>query len=357
MKISPFDPVGALGAAGNIVGGLFQNHQINKQIAAQKEENEKSRQFNREQAQWQNKMSIEQWNRENSYNDPSYQKYLMKRAGLNPDLMYGQGSTNSLSASSPEMASVAPASPTDVSNIVNKKSFGSMVGESAVSYLQNRIMSAQADKLEADADKARSDAAGQNIQNDFLPDLLKTGLDKSAAEIKKLASDANVNDNTVLSIVQGVKESVARIRSIDAEIKNKSVTQAQNWFRLNLEKNLKSAQIKELSSRTGLNAATIQRIKSLIPYEIKNLVSSATLSDSSAGVNFITQGLKSLEVISQQLKNDQLNTLVKQAKIEYERKQAINESHKSSDGEYSTLGKAVFLLEDMLSKSLGRIIP
>ena len=115
----------ALGAAGSFITGLFsakkQNKNIDKQIAAQKEENQKNRDWNLNLAHQQNAWNIEQWNRENAYNSPAAQMARFRDAGLNPDLAYGQ---QNLSAASPEMTAGEGSQPTDVSNLANKRTIG-----------------------------------------------------------------------------------------------------------------------------------------------------------------------------------------------------------------------------------------
>lgn len=67
-----------------IVGGLIEgamNDSSNKKIARE----------NRE-------FSLEMWNRNNEYNTPLAQMQRIKEAGLNPNLMYGQGTTGNSSA-------------------------------------------------------------------------------------------------------------------------------------------------------------------------------------------------------------------------------------------------------------------
>lgn len=53
----------------------------------------------------QNKQNISQWRRENTYNLPINQIGRMEQAGLNPNLMYGEGAGSMLSAPSPQMES------------------------------------------------------------------------------------------------------------------------------------------------------------------------------------------------------------------------------------------------------------
>lgn len=75
---------GGLGVAGNIASTLINNHH-NEQLIKE-----------------QNQLNLQQWNRENLYNSPSEQMKRLKAAGLNPNLMYGNGAGSLLSAPSPE---------------------------------------------------------------------------------------------------------------------------------------------------------------------------------------------------------------------------------------------------------------
>lgn len=56
-------------------------------------------------AEWQNARNIENWQMQNEYNSPLNQMERLKEAGLNPNLVYGQGSVVGNSASSPSPAS------------------------------------------------------------------------------------------------------------------------------------------------------------------------------------------------------------------------------------------------------------
>lgn len=87
----------AIGAIGNVVGGLMQGH-------AQREANR----ANMELAKYSYDKNLEQWNRENEYNSPSAQMERYKAAGLNPNLIYSQQNTagNSPQMSTPQIAPV-----------------------------------------------------------------------------------------------------------------------------------------------------------------------------------------------------------------------------------------------------------
>ena len=60
--------------------------------------------YNKEQAALQNQYNIDMWNRQNEYNSPASQMNRLKEAGLNPNLMYGQGSSGNASSAPAQVA-------------------------------------------------------------------------------------------------------------------------------------------------------------------------------------------------------------------------------------------------------------
>lgn len=74
---------GAIQAIGQVAGSLINANQEAKNRKMQIEENQKDR-------DWQEKM----WNKSNEYNDPSQQLQRYKEAGLNPNLVFGQGGSS-----------------------------------------------------------------------------------------------------------------------------------------------------------------------------------------------------------------------------------------------------------------------
>lgn len=152
---------------GTLVGAFSSNKNINKQIKAQQQENALTRQYNLMLAKQQNAWNLEQWNRENAYNDPSAQMQRLRNAGLNPDLMYQNGAAGLQAASSPDMTSGEPAQPVDMSAYRNRKTIGDVMQASA----QLIATSAQIQKTKADAEKAIEETEGvrlSNIEQDFV---------------------------------------------------------------------------------------------------------------------------------------------------------------------------------------------
>lgn len=149
---------------GGLAGMISQNRNIDKQIAAQREENRLNREYNLNLAKMQNKWNIEQWNRENTYNTPLAQRQRLAAAGMNPDLAYGEGVSANLAASSPEMTAGAPSSPTDVSNLANKQTVGDMLR----SLLQNNLAQAQTDATKAGKKKTDQETKNLEVENNIL---------------------------------------------------------------------------------------------------------------------------------------------------------------------------------------------
>lgn len=149
---------------GGLAGMISQNRNIDKQIAAQREENQRNREYNLNLAKMQNQWNIEQWNRENIYNTPLAQRQRLEAAGMNPDLAYGEGVSANLAATSPEMTAGAPSSPADMSNLANKQTVGDMVR----SVLQNSLVQAQIDKTKSDKDKTDQETKNLAVENNIL---------------------------------------------------------------------------------------------------------------------------------------------------------------------------------------------
>lgn len=173
---------GGAGIISGLFGALGQNIAINKQIKAQQEENEKNRTYNFNLAQLQNKWNLEQWNRENEYNSPAQQMARLKAAGLNPDMMYQNGTSGLTAASSPSMTAGAPSSPVDMSALGQKRTIGDAIHQG----LQDALVGAQIDVMKSEARKNNADAGGQEITNETLGQI-------NQATFYKIVSESALN--------------------------------------------------------------------------------------------------------------------------------------------------------------------
>lgn len=301
----------AIGFASSIAGNFASNKNIDTQIAAQKDENQKNRDWNLNLAKQQNQWNIDQWNRENAYNTPAAQMARYKAAGLNPDLIYGQ---QNLSAASPEMTAGEGSQPTDVSNLANKRTIGDIAAQAS----QTRLTNAQAKLAESQAKKTDSDTEGQNITNAWLPDLLKGDVDVKSADVRQKLSAAGLNDKQIevateqIKVMQqSVKESQKKIEDLQSQMENRTFQQVQAMLEYNLKKDKQSYEVREILSKVGLNHANIKRILNVLPFEIAESISRTNVNDATAALTFLKQGTEQLIQASQRLSNQEKSELIK----------------------------------------------
>lgn len=148
---------------GSLIGAGMQDVNNQRTIRAQAKENEKNREYNLQLAKMQNEWNLEQWERENEYNNPLNVMARLKTAKLNPNLVYGQGA-QSVSAPSPALTSGAPSSPQDMSLMSQRPTVGQIISQS----LQNRVIQAQIENTEAQTKKTLSDANISDITAKYL---------------------------------------------------------------------------------------------------------------------------------------------------------------------------------------------
>lgn len=307
---------GATALAGSIAGNRSSNSNIDKQIAAQKEENQKNRDWNLNLAKQQNQWNIDQWNRENQYNIPAAQMARMKAAGLNPDLAYGQ---QNLSAASPEMTAGDGSLPADLSNLANKRTIGDSIAQAA----STRLTNAQAKLAESQADKTDKETEGQGITNEWLPKLLKGQVDDNEATIKQKLADAGlkgkqieVATEQIKVMQQSVKESQKKIEDLQSQMENRTFQQVQAMLEYNLKKDKQSYEVREILSRIGINSATARRIVNLLPYEIAESISRAGVNDATAALTFLKQGTEMIIQANGRLDNAQKSEMINALKYD-----------------------------------------
>ena len=281
-----------LGAIGSFFGARRQNKNIDKQIAAQKEENQKNRDWNLNLAKQQNQWNIDQWNRENAYNTPAAQMARFKDAGLNSDLMYGQ---QNLSAASPEMTAGEGSQPTDVSNLANKRTIGDIVSQAATTRLTN----AQAKLAESQANKTDKEATGQDYQNDILKsdaafrDALNSGtVQLNNMSLKVSEKGMQLTDEQIAKvrkecqqIDQSIEQSRAAVDEIRQKISNLKTDQAIARLRYIMDAKLSEATIKKLASECNLNYIQAKKIVDLLPHEIANVQADTNAKNASASAS------------------------------------------------------------------------
>lgn len=196
------------------------------------EQNRKNREFAEKQAAQQRVWALEDYHMQNKYNSPASQMQRLKEAGLNPNLVYGNGAT----ATGGNVRSTAPA---QYEGKAPQVEFGGAVGK----YLNAQMMQLQSDNLKAQNDvliEQKKNIAADTVSKLFGADLkefdfnlkneLRNNAISKAWQITKnldtqgnltAAQIANTAERTktevatrapkVQAILQGVSESMQRI--------------------------------------------------------------------------------------------------------------------------------------------------
>lgn len=255
---------------GSISGAIGQNKLVNKQIEAQKQENQLNREYNLMLARQQNQWNLEQWQRENDYNSPTSQMARLRAAGLNPDLMYGQGTTGN-SAGSPEMTSGAPSEPNDMSAMLSKRSFGQTMQQILDREQQRRMNEAQIEAIKANTNKVNSETQGQDIDNAIQQIRLGNEAKFQDQTLKNMQAVEKMTDAQAQSYLQSVVESNKRIEKMGVEMGSLRVAMDNVSFEQEMKVREYILHSKEVDSIIQSNLASA-----------KNSLASANLSNTQA---------------------------------------------------------------------------
>lgn len=219
--------VGGTQAASNVGTGIANLLMYKKQRAD-----------NRQDATTAYQRSIDMWNMNNAYNDPSAQMERLKQAGLNPNMVYGGGATTTASAPSAPQASSTTA-----------QRFQGVDALPAISmYMDVKMKQAQADLIEEQKNNVIQRTANERTDN-----LLKTlDLDYFGTRNRRSAYEL-----TNLEKYQGTAMELANERqrlqnnlSVQAYINND-----KNMELLMKRYNLSEAEFKERVRQFNINAA------------------------------------------------------------------------------------------------------
>lgn len=171
----------ALGAAGSIAANMVGN-------AGNRREQKRANQYN-----------LEQWHRQNAYNNPKRQMERLQNAGLNPNLIYGTSPTSAVG----NAGAVAPAKAADFS--------ADNPLEHLSSYANFGVQQAQTDNLRAQSEVITQDA------------ILKAAQTAStAAGTARSKFDLGLAQELKNTSVDAAKQNLKQLeaRTIEAEINN-----------------------------------------------------------------------------------------------------------------------------------------
>lgn len=258
----PFPWAAAIGAAGTALGSIFGGGRKNRQAAH--DMNERNIRFQQETNQQNRNWALEDWERTNQYNTPAMQMARFKAAGLNPHLIYGNGTEVSQPRNSDATAPHVEKLP--VGNLGGDIAQGLFQGAQA--YVANRLQQSQIDNLAKTSQVMDADIQNKNAQTvNTIANTARTDQQRQQSDTlfqnTVATAEANLN-NTLLTgskIEQEIRSSKVSNQLTEAQIKAvaKSIETANENIKLmRAEGNNKAldAQLKQLDinlKRQGIN--------------------------------------------------------------------------------------------------------
>lgn len=204
---------GALSGISNLFGAHSQNQSVEKQLAAAREEAEKTRKWQTSEREAQNDWNFKLWQANNEYNTPAAVQARLKAAGINPDLYATNGALQGSSIQA--QGGHTPSGPVADSSAWNRyRPLGSVASQA----LADTALSAQVSKTTAETE-------GQKHTNDILAsdasfrDAFNQGqIDTMKSVILVNGSNVKLNDAQAAQARSMVEQINANISKIDSEI-------------------------------------------------------------------------------------------------------------------------------------------
>lgn len=152
MKINPTIGGSLISGAASLFGGLFGSSSSDKAAKAQLQAVRETNSLNKELAYQQNEWNLQQWNRQNAYNDPSAQMSRFRAAGINPYFALGNITSGNAEGtlSSADLANQQPV--TSPLQGQSGQIFGNALSQAAqfgtTAFYDNQIKAEQAKNLQ-----------------------------------------------------------------------------------------------------------------------------------------------------------------------------------------------------------------
>lgn len=258
-------PIG--GGIINAISGSKAN-KTNLQIA--REYNQAQRELAEYQAQWNEQM----WNRQNEYNTPSAQMQRFKEAGLNPNLIYGQGSPGNATGapSYPEVKQTAPS----VRPVIQD---GLGLGQAMMSYLQTQALQLDNKKRQQNLDlyPYQQQLAQLKVFNEGIKQTLQN------QQIARNAKQLSVLDRQLEAQTSAAEQTVKNlILAGDLSSQKYQLNQEANdraWRAMDQRDRSLAIQAALLDLKTRFQDATLQNQVDLMFHQIRNLINKNRISD------------------------------------------------------------------------------
>ncbi len=205
---------GIISGVGSLLGGLGSSAMNNKAV---QDTNKANMEIAKYQAQWQQQenekayqRSLNMWNLQNEYNSPTQQMARIRAAGLNPNLVYGNGVTGNSSGSTPQYEPAKFNAPT----MQAYRGWNLGISDAISQFLAYRTAKAQVDNMEA--------------QNSLIRQ-------QTATEATKQANIAASTSRSEFDLNMAKELKDVSVSSAIADMNQKQATAAQGWTKANRE--------------------------------------------------------------------------------------------------------------------------
>ena len=205
---------GIISGVGSLLGGLGSSAMNNKAV---QDTNKANMEIAKYQAQWQQQenekayqRSLNMWNLQNEYNSPTQQMARIRAAGLNPNLVYGNGVTGNSAGSTPQYEPAKFNAPT----MQAYRGWNLGISDAISQFLAYRTAKAQVDNMEA--------------QNSLIRQ-------QTATEATKQANIAASTSRSEFDLNMAKELKDVSVSSAIADMNQKQATAAQGWTKANRE--------------------------------------------------------------------------------------------------------------------------
>ena len=205
---------GIISGVGSLLGGLGSSAMNNKAV---QDTNKANMEIAKYQAQWQQQenekayqRSLKMWNLQNEYNSPTQQMARIRAAGLNPNLVYGNGVTGNSSGSTPQYEPAKFNAPT----MQAYRGWNLGISDAISQFLAYRTVKAQVDNMEA--------------QNSLIRQ-------QTATEATKQANIAASTSRSEFDLNMAKELKDVSVSSAIADMNRKQAGAAQGWTKANRE--------------------------------------------------------------------------------------------------------------------------
>lgn len=205
---------GIISGVGSLLGGLGSSAMNDKAV---RDTNKANMEIAKYQAQWQQQenekayqRSLNMWNLQNEYNSPTQQMARIRAAGLNPNLVYGNGVTGNSSGSTPQYEPAKFNAPT----MQAYRGWNLGISDAISQFLAYRTAKAQVDNMEA--------------QNSLIRQ-------QTATEATKQANIAASTSRSEFDLNMAKELKDVSVSSAIADMNQKQAGASQGWTKANRE--------------------------------------------------------------------------------------------------------------------------